>query len=266
MTNVCDYGEEQIAALLYEDDDDPEVLELRAHLATCASCRAELEDLSGMKDLLSAWPNAVNTPRMVYVSERPRLLARLRHWARDLGGFGTNVFLQPALGAAAVILMLVASAALLDVRVAPDGRLQIGLAGSGEGGDVVADVANAGADTAIDPSAEPVITPVSREELQADLEQAVSYMEDLFRSRSDEERRLLLATIDEGMRDQGMAMSQQLRGTIDAALADMQQQHENDLGLVFSAIDELSVITGMELQRMNTILASLMQGEPGTKE
>ena len=46
----------------------------------------------------------------------------------------------------------------------------------------------------------------------------------------------------------------------------MQRQHENDLGLVFSAIDELGVITGTELQRMNTILASLMQREPGERE
>ena len=54
--------------------------------------------------------------------------------------------------------------------------------------------------------------------------------------------------------------------TSDAAFTDMQRQHEGDLGLVFSAIDELGVITGTELQRMNMILASLLQREPDEKE
>jgi hypothetical protein len=91
-------------------------------------------------------------------------------------------------------------------------------------------------------------------------------MEELFRSRSDEERRLLLAAIDERMQEQGLAMSEELRGAVGAAFADIQQQQESDLGLVFSAIDELGVITGSELQRMNNILASLMQRGPDFEE
>ncbi len=258
MKSACSYGEERLAGLLYEDGDRTEMMEMRAHLATCADCRAELEGLTSMKDLLSAWPNAVNAPRMVYVNERTGFLARLRHWTGDIGGMGARMLLKPVVAAAAVVLVFAASAALLDVRVTPDGRVRIGLGGEPPAAEQIADVPS-------DAAGETTAT-VSRDEFQADLSQAVSYMEDLFRSRSDDERRLLMAAIDEAMQEQGLAMSRQLRGAVDAALTDMQRQHENDLGLVFSAIDELGVVTGMELQRMNTILASLVQREPGDKE
>jgi hypothetical protein len=91
-------------------------------------------------------------------------------------------------------------------------------------------------------------------------------MEELFRSRSDEERRLLMAAIDERLQEQGIAMGEELQGAVDAAFGDIQQQQESDLGLIFSAIDELGVITGSELQRMNNILASLMERGPGFEE
>lgn len=258
MNSACSYGEEQLAGLLYEDGDQAEMSEMRAHLAACADCRAELEHLTSMKDLLSAWPNAVNVPRMVYVNEHSGFLARLRRWADDIGGLGVKLVLKPVVAAAAVVLVFAVSATLLDVRVTPDGRLQIGFGSGPPAADQVNDAAGgAGAETT---------AAVSRDEFQADLSQAVSYMEDLFRSRSDDERRLLMAAIDEAMQEQGLAMSRQFRGAVDAALTNMQRQHENDLGLVFSAIDELGVVTGMELQRMNTILASLVQREPGDKE
>lgn len=252
MNGACGYGEEQLAGLLYEDGDAQEMGQMRAHLASCADCRAELEELTATRELLSAWPNAVNAPRMVYVNERVGLWARARRGLRELVAPGLAT-LRPAAAVAAAVLVVVASVALLDVRVAPDGRVQIGLAG--------------GAPT---PEETPVAatepTPISREEFREGLTQTVAYLEELFATRSDDERRLLLAAIDERMQEQGMAMSQQFRGAVDAALTDMQQQHENDLGLVFSAVDELGVVTGIELQRMNTILASLAQRTPNNEE
>lgn len=254
MNSTCRYGEEQLVSLLYEDGETAEMIEMRAHLAACADCRAELEHLTSTKDLLSAWPNAVNAPRMVYVNEGSGLPARLRRWIDEIGRLGMRPVLKPAVAAAAVVLVFAASAALLDVRVAPDGRVQIGFGSGPPTADPMGEAAGAA------PAA------ISREEFQQGLAQAVSYMEELFRSRGYDERRLLMATIEERMQEQGLAMSRQLRGVVAATLTDMQRQHQNDLGLVFSAIDELGVITGTELQRMNTILASLMQREPGEKE
>jgi hypothetical protein len=255
MNNACSYGEERLASLLYEDGDEGEMMEMRAHLATCADCRAEFEDLTSMKDLLSAWPNAVNVPRMVYVNDRSSFLARLQRWGSEIGRLGMAPLLKPLAAAAAMVVVVAVSIAVLDVRVAPDGRVQIGFGGGPPAAENVSDVpTDAGA------------VPISRAEFQEGLTQTVSYLEDMFRSRSDDERRLLMAAIDERMQQQGMAMSQQLRGAVNAALTDMEQQHENELGLVFSAIDELGVVTGMELQRMNNILASLMQREPGDRE
>jgi hypothetical protein len=228
---------------------------MRAHLAQCAHCRAELEALTSMKGLLSAWPNVVNAPRMVYVNERSGLGTRLRRWFDELGRPGINAVLKPAAAAAGAVLVVVAAVVLLDIRVAPDGRVQIGL-GSG------LPVAEQTDGSAPDETADAV----SREEFQEGLAQAVSYLEELSRSRNDEERRLLMAAIDERMQQQGLAMSQQLHGAVAAALTDMERQHENDLGLVFSAIDELGVVTGSELQRMNTILASFMQRAPEEEE
>jgi len=267
--STCNYGEEQLASLLYDDGDPAEMAQTRAHLAECADCRAELEQMTSMKGLLSAWPNAVNAPRMVYVNERSGLLDRLRRWADGIGGLGMNAVLKPAVAAAAVVLVcvlvLAASVAVLDVRVAPDGSLQIGFAGpptaeqassTGRGGPLSAEQMAAAAETA----------PISREEFREGLTQTVAYLEDLVRSRSDDERRLLIAAIDERMQQQGLVMSEQLRGVMNATLTNMQQQHESDLGLIFSAVDELGVVTGMELQRMNMILASLMPSGPSEEE
>jgi ABC-type transport system involved in cytochrome bd biosynthesis fused ATPase/permease subunit len=191
------------------------------------------------------------------VNESSGLLARLRRWADEIGRPGIGAVLKPVVAAVVMVMVFVASAALLDVRVAPDGSVHIGFGGGPPAADQISDAAGAAAAAAI---------AISREEFEEELARVVSYMEELFRSRSDDERQLLMAAIDERMQDQGLAMSQQLRGAVDAAFTDIQRQHEGDLGLVFSAIDELGVITGTELQRMNTILASLLQREPGEKE
>lgn len=256
MNSACEYGEERLAALLYEDGDRDEIIEMRAHLAECPGCRDELEGLASMRDLLSAWPDVVNAPRMVYVNEPGGLVARLRRWVAGVGRLHVGALLKPAAAAAAVVLVVAASVAVFEVRVAPDGRVQIGLAGSA--GREQASGSTAGADEAS--------APVTREELQEGLVQAVSYMEELLRTRDEEERRLLVAAIDQRMQEQGMATSERLEGFVDAALTDMERQHDGDLGLVFSAIDELGVVTGTELQRMNAILASLMPREPEQEE
>jgi len=255
--SACEYGEEQLAGLLYEDGDDAELAQTRAHLAECTDCRAELEEMTSMKSLLSAWPNAVNAPRMVYVNEPAGFFARLRRWAdglggRGLSGLGMNAVLKPAMAAAAMVLVFAVSVAVLDVRVAPDGSLQIGFGGAPVAEEMGPEAAAAAALNA----------PISREEFQEGLAQTVAYLDDMFQSRSDDERRLLMAAIDERMQEQGFVMSDQLRGVVNTALTDMQQQHEGDLRLIFSAVDELGIVTGMELQRMNTILASLMPQGP----
>jgi hypothetical protein len=266
--SACGYGDKQLASLLYDDGDPAELAQTRAHLAECAGCRAELEELVSMKSLLSAWPNAVNAPRMVYINEPSGFLARVRRWAEGIGdfghGFGLNAVLKPAMAAAAAVmvsvLVLAVSVAVLDVRVAPDGSLQVGFAGfggrDGSGAQPTAeDLATAAADA-----------PITREEFEQGLAQAVAYLDDLYQSRSAEERRLLMAAIDERMEDQGLMMSDELRGVMNAALTDMQQQHEGDLRLIFSAVDELGVMTGAELQRMNMILTSLMPSGPMPQE
>lgn len=247
MNNGCSYGEEQLAGLLYEDGDEAELIEIRAHLAECADCRAELENLTSMKDLLGAWPNVVNAPRMVYVNEHSGFLARFRRWADEIGRLGMKPVLRPAMAAAAVVLVFAVSVAVLDVRVAPDGSVQIGLGST-------------------PPATDETTAAITREEFQEGLTQTVAYLEELLQSRSEEERRLLMTAIDGRLQEEGMAINQQLRNVVAAAFNDMEQQRENDLGLVFSAMDELGVITGMELQRMNTILASLVQSGPGEEE
>jgi hypothetical protein len=161
-----------------------------------------------------------------------------------------NAVLKPAMAAAAMVLVFAISLAVLDVRVAPDGSLQVGWGLFGA-----------------EPSAEDLAitaanTPISRDEFREGLAQTVAYLEELYDSRSADERRLLMAAIDERMQEQGLVMNEQLRGVMNAALTDMEQRHEGDLRLIFSAVDELNLVTGMELQRMNTILASLMPRAP----
>jgi hypothetical protein len=266
MNEACSYGEEQLISLLYEDGDEARVAELRAHLAACAGCRAELEALTSTREMLSAWPNAVNVPRMVYVNERSGFLARVRRWTDEIGAPGLRAVLRPIVAAAAVVLVLVAAAALLDLRVARDGSLQIGFGSGLQSGEDIADAAAGTPDGTGSGATGETAAGITKDELEEQLAQTVAYMEELFRSRSDEERRLLMAAIDERLQEQGIAMGEELQGAVDAAFGDIQQQQESDLGLIFSAIDELGVITGSELQRMNNILASLMERGPGFEE
>ena len=123
MNSTCRYGEEQLVSLLYEDGETAEMIEMRAHLAACADCRAELEHLTSTKDLLSAWPNAVNAPRMVYVNEGSGLPARLRRWIDEIGRLGLRPVLKPAVGGGAVVRVLAASARWPASRGAPVARV-----------------------------------------------------------------------------------------------------------------------------------------------
>ncbi len=239
MIGDCGNREERLVALLYEDGDRAELAESRAHLTTCARCREEFERLTATRELLGAWSEVVDAPGAVHVEEPAASLAgRGRRGASRSGWGGFRTFLPSLAAAAAVVLVLAASATVLRFQVAPDGRLRVGFAGS------PAPVA-AGAGF------------VTRRDLDQGLAQTAEYLEALVRSAREQDRQALLGAVDEVLGDQNASMGEQVTRAIDSAFDELDRRRRADLGVLLSSMDDLQVITTTELQRINAILASL---------
>lgn len=246
MKGACEQFEERLVGLLYEEGDEAEGARVRAHLAECAGCRREYEQLGSTRELLGAWPNVANAPRIVYVHEEASAARPAAGgWRAGFAGRWSPAVVAPLAAAATLVLALLGAWAVLDLQLGPDGVLQVGRLAS-------------------DPTPpDPASTPVTRAQLQEGLAEVVAVFDEALAERDREQRRLLLAAIDERMQEQGLSMGAELRGVVDTALTDLQRQHEGDLGLIFAAIDEMGMFTASELQRINTVLGSLAMAGPG---
>ena len=81
----CDRWNEQLVAALYDELNEAERNELDLHLAGCADCRREMDELAGARDSLRlAEPHVPYSPRVV-VLESPR--RRIRSWWSFAAGF-----------------------------------------------------------------------------------------------------------------------------------------------------------------------------------
>lgn len=244
MNGECAHRDERLVSLLYDDGDPEELAEIRAHLATCASCRDELQRLTSTRELLAAWPNVVNAPRMVYVDESGGLAGSTRGRARRAGtwkmGGGRFGSLRPSLAAAAAaVLVLVVAASLVRFRLAPDGSVHVAF----------------GATSASTPSAL-----VTRGDLDQGLAQTAAYLESTMRTARAQDRRALLAVVDQTLQDQNASLGRQMTSAIDSAFDAIDRRRRADLHVMLSSMNDLQVITGAELQRMSAMLASTTPG------
>lgn len=238
--------EERLVSLLYEDGDPAELAEIRAHLATCASCREELEKLTSTRELLSAWPDVVNAPRLVYVNEPALSAGRMgkeagrRRWA----GFRSLV---PSLATAATILLLLGlTAPFLRLQVGPNGRVHVGLGASST--------------SAADQSAL-----VTRGDLDDGLAQTAQYLEALMRAGREQDRQAVLGAVDQALQAQSASSQQQVTTAINSAFDELDRRRRADLGVMLSSMSDLQAMTRSELQQMNAVLASLAPA-PGPGE
>lgn len=81
----CDEIQERFVELLYEERGTPPASEeLRAHLASCSSCRAELAALRDTQSMLREWQDeAPLRPALIPVPSRPAATRRYR-WLRPV--------------------------------------------------------------------------------------------------------------------------------------------------------------------------------------
>jgi hypothetical protein len=235
-----------LVALLYEDGDPADLADTRAHLATCGDCREEFEKLTSTRELLGAWPDVVNAPRVVYVNDSARSGddrggVRKSRWGR----FGP--FLPSLAAAAAVVLVFLGSAPFLRFQTTTDGRLRLGF----------------GASSA--PAAEGSAL-VTRDDLDRSLAQTADYLEALMRTGREQDRQQVLAAVDQTLRDQSTSMGEQVGSAINSAFDEIDRRRRADLGVMLSSMNDLQVITGTELQRLNAMLASLTPGPRDNQE
>lgn len=244
MSGECEYSEnrgERLVSLLYEDGDPAELAEMRAHLATCAACREELEKLTETRELLGAWPDVVNVPRMVYVNE-PAPSARRGGGAGRAGASSRwsrfRPFLPSVAAAAAVILMLGACAPFVRFQVGQDGRLHVGFGAS---------PASATEQSAL----------VTKGDLDQGLTQTAQYLEALVRNGRQQDRQAVLDAVDQALRAQSTSTQAQVTTAINSAFDQMDRQRRADLSVLLSSMNDLQVMTQSQLQQMSAVLASL---------
>jgi anti-sigma factor RsiW len=246
MSGGCAGSEERLVALLYDDGDAAELAQTRAHLATCAPCRQEFEELASTRGLLAAWPDVVNVPRVIYVGEVPRSGrdpegARGRRW----GVF--RPFLPALAAAAGVALVFLVSVPFLRFHADADGSLRVGF-GTSSGASV---------------SRSELVT---RSDLDQGLAQTARYVEELVRSGREQDRQAVLDAVAQALRDQDDAVGDRVASALNAALDEVDRRRRGDLGVVLSSMNDLQVITRTELQRLNAMLASLTPAPDTDKE
>lgn len=247
MSAECAGREERLVALLYDDGDPHELAETRAHLATCEACRTEFEALTSTRELLGGWADVGTVPRMVYVNGPSGDSDSARDGARPQSRARFGPFLPSLAAAAAVILVFLASAPFLRFQMGADGSMRLALGSSA-------------------PSASPASALVTRDDLDRSLTQTVDYLETLMRRGREQDRRDVLAAVDQALNDQNAAMGEQVGTAISSAFDEIDRRRRADLNVMLSSMNDLQVITQTELRQFNAMLASLMPAAPTDKE
>jgi len=256
MDSLCERREEIVISLLYDEGDPRELAEARAHLAACAECRQEYESLIGTRELLGAWPNVSNVPKIVYVTDPTDLVSRVRRWVNEMGGLGLRSLLRPAVATAAIFLVMVVGVSLLRFEVSPEGILQVGF---GKRDPVpVTSMADGGAGQ----TAAGDIVPVSREELTSVLEDMAVLLDELVQNTRAQDRQFILAQLQDQLDTRDEYITNTLLTAVNSAFTDM-DTYAARLEVLTAAFDDLQYIVGSELQKTNMILASLLEGSDG---
>jgi hypothetical protein len=238
MSGACGNREERLVALLYEDGDPSELAEIRAHVATCAACREELEELASTRELLGAWPDVDNAPRMVFVGEPAASAGAIGRGPATSGRGRLRAFLPSLAAAAAVVLLAVSSALFLRFQVGADGRLRVGFGASPA--------------SAVDPSAL-----VTRGDLDRGLARTAEFLEAMARDAREQDRQAVLDAVDQALRDQNAAMGRQVATAINSAFDEADRRRRADLGVMLSSMNDLQVMTGTELRQLSAMVAAV---------
>lgn len=254
MSSVCERREELLISLLYDEGDPQELAEVRAHLATCGQCRQEYEVLTESRQLLGAWPNVANVPRLVYVTEPTTFLTRVRRWVDEIGSFGLRSLLRPAAVTASIIAVTVIAISVLRFQVGPDGVLHVGFgrAAMEKSPALMAD------NTAAAPSGAEAVQPITREEFARGIEEMAAYVDELIQNTRLQDRQLLMVTLEQQLNERDAAITGTVLTAVNNAFGEMDTYGQR-LDLLTAAFQDLYDITGTELQKTNMILAALLQ-------
>lgn len=261
MNSMCERREELLISLIYDEGDAAELAQVRSHLASCEECRHEYENLLETRELLGAWPNATNVPRLVYVTEPAGFMTRVRRWVDEMGALGLRSLLRPALATASVALVLVITVSVLRFQVGPDGIMHVRLGNRGvESEALMTQKGMAGDEDAA------AALPITREEFTRGMETMALNIHELVQNTRAQDRQLVMASLEEQLDIRDVAVRQTIIETVDRAFAGM-DQYDQRLDVLTAAFQDLQDIVGTELQKTNMILAALLQqgGDQGGK-
>lgn len=261
MNSMCERREELLISLIYDEGDPAELALARSHLASCEGCRREYENLLETRELLGAWPNVANVPRLVYVTEPAGFMKRVRRWVDEMGALGLRSLLRPALATAAVALVLLITVSVLRFQVGPDGVLHVALGNRGAQPEaVMAQKSMTGEEDAV------ATVPITREEITQAMEEMALNIYELVQNTRAQDRQLVMASLQEQLDIRDVAVRQTIVEAVDRAFTGM-DQYDQRLDVLTAAFQDLHEIVGTELQKTNMILAALLQqgGDQGGK-
>lgn len=254
MNSTCERREELLISLLYEEGDPQELAEARAHLASCSDCRLEYENLLETRKLMGAWPNVVNVPRLVYVTEPAGFITRVRRWVDEMGSFGLRSLVRPATTVAAVAVVAVVAFTVLRFQVGSDGVLQVGFgkAATPQPSVLMAEDMSTGMEV-VDAS-----QPITRQEFNDGMVEMAGYLTELIQTTRAQDQQAVMVMLEERMEERDIALQEALMTAVNDAFTQMNQYGQR-IDLLTASFQDLYDITGTELQKTNAILAALLQ-------
>lgn len=110
MSRCQEVDRESLVGYLYDELSAEDRARLDAHLAACGECRAELDEMRGVRGHLASWAVPQRELGFAIVSASEKRRAEVRRWALPAG-----------LAAAAVLLVAVA-AAIANLEISYDGQ------------------------------------------------------------------------------------------------------------------------------------------------
>jgi hypothetical protein len=149
----------------------------------------------------------------------------------------------------------------LEFRVGADGLVKVHLPGSAAMPSTMADGGSAD-----DMAQEAEQLPITREELDNSLAQMAAYIDDLVRTTRQEDRQTLLATLETRLNQRDVAMTQNMLGAVQTAFDELDAKHTREYATVLATLQDMQIQNATELQRMNSILAALLQPQGRPEE
>ena len=246
---ACDT--ERLVAYLYEEDTPAERRAMEAHLASCAACTREVDELRAVRQDLQRW----ETPDVDLgwrITREPAVAAPGRSWWRPVPAWAQAM-------AAVLVLAVGAALANLDVRYG-DFQLRVGWDRAPDAPASAAPAPPLTAGAAAEAAGRAELADVAaqlRAEMDAAATQAAAAQPPTSAPAPD--RDALLAQVRALVTESERRQQRELAFRLAQVVHDLERQRQNDMVRIEQSFGQLEGFTGAEAARQRELLNYLMR-------